>query len=141
MHRSMQDFRRLMEETDLSHSQVSALLQLFHCGSCGISDIGEHLGISNAASSQMIDRLVQQALVLRQEDPDDRRFKRLLLSPRGREIIEANIESKRRWVTSLTTALSAEERATIIQALNLLTGAALRLEETEQAPDPARNSR
>ena len=49
MRRSMHDFKRFMDENGLSPSQVNALMQLHHCGDCGISDIGANLGETSAA--------------------------------------------------------------------------------------------
>lgn len=128
MHQSMRDFRRLMEETGLSHAQISVLFQLGHCESCGISEIGESLGISNAAASQLVERLVQRGLIWREEDAHDRRFKRILLTEQGRAILEKSIRYWQQWVASLTAALNTEEQRMIIQALTLLSTAARQLE-------------
>jgi DNA-binding MarR family transcriptional regulator len=132
MHQSMHDFRRLMEETGLSHSQISALFQLFHCGGCGVSDIGERLGITNAAASQITERLVQQGLILRAEAPHDRRYKRLVLTVAGRAVVEKGLGYRQRWVEDLTTALTPEEQSVIVHALSLLTAAAGKLEAEQR---------
>jgi len=59
MNRSMHDFKRFMEDTGLSFSHINILMRLFHGGNCGVSEIGEQMGITNAAASQTVDRLVQ----------------------------------------------------------------------------------
>jgi len=69
MRRSGRDFRGFMDETGLSFSQLNILMRLYHGGKCGVSEIGERLGISNAAASQSIDRLVNLGLIERSEDP------------------------------------------------------------------------
>src|SRR5512136_1623415 len=81
MHRSMRDFRRFMDETGLSFSQINILMRLLHGGSAGVSEIGDQLGVTNAAASQAVDRLVELELIERTEDPQDRRAKRLALTP------------------------------------------------------------
>jgi predicted transcriptional regulator len=58
MHRSMRDFRKFMEETGLSFSQINILMRLLHGGNTGVSEIGDQLGVTNAAASQAVDRLV-----------------------------------------------------------------------------------
>ena len=75
MHRSGREFRRFMEKSNLSFSQVNVLMRLFHSADCGVSEIGEEMGITNPAASQAVDRLVQMGLIERTEDPDDRRSK------------------------------------------------------------------
>ena len=124
MHRSMRDFKRFMDETDLSFSQMSVLMRLFHGSNCGVSEIGEQLGITNAAASQTVDRMVQLGLIERTEDPDDRRAKRLALTQKGRTVMEKGIEARSQWVEDLTDALTPEQQSLIISALTLLTAAA-----------------
>jgi len=129
MHRSMRDFREFTRQSGLSMSQLNALFQIYHCGGCGVSDIGEHLGVTRAAASQLIDRLVQLDLLQRSEDPLDRRNKSLALTDNGRAKIGESIEARRRWMQDLTAALTPEQQAAISGALIVLTQAARRLEE------------
>ena len=129
MHRSMRDFKRFMDETDLSFSQMSVLMRLFHGSNCGVSEIGEQLGITNAAASQTVDRMVQLGLIERTEDPDDRRAKRLALTQKGRTFMEKGIEARSQWVEGLTDALTPEQQNMIISALTLLTEAAHKTKE------------
>ena len=124
MQRSMRDFRKFMEETGLSFSQINILMRLLHAGNTGVSEIGDQLGVTNAAASQAVDRLVVMGLIERAEDPDDRRAKKLALTPKGRALIEKGIEARSKWVEGLTEALSPEEQGMIISALTLLTAAA-----------------
>lgn len=129
MHRSLRDFKRSMNEWGLSASQVSALMRLYHQGACGVSDIGSHLGVTNAASSQLVERLAQQGLIARSENPADRRAKQIVLTEKGRALIEAGIEARRRWMERLTCNLTPEQQEIIITALRMLTQAARELEE------------
>ena len=124
MHRSMRDFRKFMDRTGLSFSQISILMRLLHGGNAGISEIGAQLGVTNAAASQAVDRMVQMGLIERTEDPDDRRAKRLALTQKGRALIEQGIEVRSQWVEGLTDALTPEQQSMIISALTLLTAAA-----------------
>ena len=80
MHRSMHNFLRFTRESGLSMSQIRALFHLNRKGSSGVSDLGDHLGVTSAASSQLLERLVQQNLILRTEDPNDRRVKQIVLT-------------------------------------------------------------
>jgi DNA-binding MarR family transcriptional regulator len=124
MHRSMRDFKRFMDESGLSASQANALMRLYHEGACGVSDIGSQLGFTNAAASQMTERLVQMGLVERSEQPEDRRVKQLSLTPNGRALVERGITARRAWMEALTAKLTPEQQALVAQALVLLTEAA-----------------
>ena len=124
MRRSGRDFKRFMDETGLSFSQLNVLMRLYHGGNSGVSDIGEQMGVTSAAASQAIDRLVLLGLIERTEDPKDRRAKRLALTPKGRTLIESGIDARSRWVEDLTDALTPEQQSLTISALTLLTEAA-----------------
>ena len=124
MRRSGRDFKRFMDETGLSFSQLNVLMRLYHGGNSGVSEIGEQMGVTSAAASQAIDRLVLQGLIERTEDPEDRRAKRLALTPKGLSLIEKGIEARSRWVEALTDALTPEQQSLTISALTMLTEAA-----------------
>jgi len=132
MRRSMRDFKRFMDESGLSPSQINTLMRLYYGGKCGVTDIGEHLGVTNAAASQMVDRMVQLGLFTRSEDSDDRRVRQISLTQEGRALVEAGVEARRRWMEELTTALNPTEQESIIAALIILTQAARQLEPQEK---------
>jgi DNA-binding MarR family transcriptional regulator len=134
MRRSMRDFVQLSKQSGLSMSQMGTLFRLYHGGFCGVSELADHLGVTNAAASQMIDRMVQQGLLERAEDPNDRRAKNISLTPQSRQLVEASIEARRRWIEQLTTQLTLDQQQSISQALHTLTEAARHLESTEITP-------
>ena len=84
MHRTMRDNKRFMDEAGLSFPQINVLMGLFHERKSGVSRVGKQMGVTNAAASQAIERLVQMGFVERTEDPEDRRAKRLALTPKAR---------------------------------------------------------
>ncbi len=131
MHRSMRGWSHFAKSTGLSMPQFSILMQLHHKGACGVSDISERFDITNAAASQLVDKLVQNAYVERAEDPSDRRAKVLNLTDKGRSFIEQGNQERHRWMDDLVKNLSTEERGKVTEALTILTEAAQRVEETK----------
>jgi len=123
MRRSGHDFKRFMDDTGLSFTQINILMRLLHGEICSISDIGGQLGVTNAAASQTVDQMVQMGLIKRTEGPNDRRAKQLTLAPKGRALIEKGIEARGEWIESVTDTLTPEQQAMIISALTLLTEA------------------
>ncbi len=91
-------FKRFMDETGLSFSQIMVLMRLYHGSKSGVSEIGEQLGITNAAASQSIDRLVNLGLIERTEDPMDRRAKQLVLTRKGQALVEKGIKARCQWI-------------------------------------------
>ncbi|HVN14679.1 MAG TPA: MarR family winged helix-turn-helix transcriptional regulator [Anaerolineales bacterium] len=129
MRRSGRDFKRCMDESGLSFSQIILLMRLYHGGKSGVSGIGEQLGITNAAASQSIDRLVNLGLIERTEDPEDRRAKQLVLTRQGQALITKSVKARSQWVEGLTKALTPEQQNMVIAALTLLAQAAQVTEE------------
>ena len=119
MRRSMHQVIRYSKQCGLSMPQVGALFQI-HKGGGGVSDVGDDLGVSSAAASQMLERLVQQDLVRRSEDPHDRRAKKLVLTEKGRQLMQNALHARQDWMERLVAALSVEEKAQVLTALNIL---------------------
>jgi DNA-binding MarR family transcriptional regulator len=124
MQHSFHEFKQFMDSNGLSPSQVITLFRLYHGGSCGVKAIGSQLGVTIAASSQLLDRLVLQGLIERTEDPADRRAKSITITNKGRALLEQGIDARRKWLEQLTKPLTAEQRSTVISALTLLTACA-----------------
>lgn len=128
MHRSMRGWWRYAKSTGLSMPQFSILMQLHHKGPCGMSGISEGYDITPAATSQLVDKLVQSGLIQRVEDQNDRRAKLLSLTDKGRELILNGIKERYRWVNEMADKLTADERAQISEALDIMTRIATDLE-------------
>lgn len=129
MHRSMRGWTKFAKSTGLTMPQFSILMQLRHKDSCGMSEISERFDISPAAASQLAEKLVQGGYLERDEDPNDRRAKLLRLSESGAKLVNEGIERRYVWLEELVSKLNAEERAKVVEALNILTNAAKELEK------------
>jgi DNA-binding MarR family transcriptional regulator len=125
--RSMHDWMIYVKGTGLSMPQFGVLMRLYHGGSCAVSEIGRHMDITNAAASQLIDGLVAKGLLVRVENPVDRRAKQISISQNGRELIETGMNERFRWVEELVAELDSEEQKLVINALPALLTASLKL--------------
>ena len=128
MHHSMRERVHFAKATGLSMPQFGILMQLHYRGNCAVGDISDRFDITNAAASQLVDKLVQNRLIQREEDPKDRRAKLLNLTDKGKELIQKGIEERYRWVDQLAEKLTAEERAKVNEAITILTEAAKKME-------------
>ena len=108
----------------LTLTQLRILMLLSRADGMSGSELAAAIGVGLAALSGMIDRLVANDLVIRQEDPHDRRVRRISLSKAGAEliggIITAGAEKQRR----LLSRLSAQELTLLLDATTLLVKAA-----------------
>jgi DNA-binding MarR family transcriptional regulator len=120
MQHSMRDFMAYARESGLSMSQLGAMFQIHHRGSCGVTDLGDKLGVTSSAASQLLERLVHQELILRSEDPSDRRVKQVILTDKGRQVLQESIRARQIWLSALAQTLSGSEKEAVIAALNIL---------------------
>jgi DNA-binding MarR family transcriptional regulator len=130
MHRSMRGWSHFAKNSGLSMQQFSLIMQLYHRGACGVSSISESFEITNAAASQMVDKLVQLGYLERIEDPNDRRAKLLSLSEKSRMLVEQSIEERYRWADQLSANLNADDREKIQSALEIMIKAANGLDQS-----------
>ena len=130
MHRSMRNVICYARKSGFSMSHIGALFHIHHEGKCGVTELGNHLDVTSAAASQMLDRLVQKELILRTEDPKDRRGKQIVLTTKGNQVLEDGIRARQRWLDDLTETLSDAEKESITAALHTLIDKARHLEKS-----------
>jgi DNA-binding MarR family transcriptional regulator len=123
MQQSMHQTIRFWKESELSMPQISVMMRLHYHGTCGVSEVGAHVGVTNAAASQMVDKLVQLGLLERAEHPHDRRAKQLTLTRKGHALLQKGMEARRHWLEELGSALTSEQQKAILIALPYLTEA------------------
>ncbi|MDD3949289.1 MAG: MarR family transcriptional regulator, partial [Anaerolineaceae bacterium] len=117
---SITDRFHFLQENDLSHSQMMSLVFLDRNEQVSINTISKHLGITNAAVSQFIDRMEKNGLVVRTPNPQDRRIKLLELTDKGREVVKLARQSHHRWITQLVASLDPEELPLIEKSIKII---------------------
>lgn len=120
MQHSMHDSVHYLKEKELSLSQCSTLFRI-HCSEIHtVTDISEDLGISNAAASQMLDRMVQQGLIARIENPEDRRSKQLSLTDKGTSIVKETLNVRDAWMKELVNTMTPREKEMTTETFTML---------------------
>ncbi len=72
---------------DLTQVQLSCIRFAHQHPECSVGMIADGLGVSDAASAKLIDRLVKKHLLTREEDPHDRRVLKIKLTPDGLKLL------------------------------------------------------
>jgi len=129
MRRTMHKVILYAKEHKLSMSQIGTLFAIHGKGTCGVSGIGDELGITAPATSQLLNRLVEQNLIERSEDPEDRRVKRIVLTDFGRRTLHESIRARQNWIHRLADTLSPDEQEQVSTSLNLLLEKARQLDD------------
>ena len=108
--RSAGDTLATINEAGLTMAQFVTLHILAHEGGLSVGTVASCLRLSPAATSHLLDRLVQSKLVARSEDPDDRRQKRLGITAAGRALIDGVNAERTRELTGVLGRLTPELR-------------------------------
>jgi DNA-binding MarR family transcriptional regulator len=93
---------RALKEHQLTVAELAALHLIDRHGELRISNVASLLDITLPAASRVVAVLVDQDLVIRGEDPTDRRARVLKLSDTGRDLID--VTSRERVKTAVATA-------------------------------------
>jgi DNA-binding MarR family transcriptional regulator len=115
--------KRLLEEVagkHLTFSQFRLLKMVAQTDAQTITDVALFLGISNAAASKAVDKLVRRKLLRRAEGRPDRREISLSLTESSRRLLAAYDEVKDRKLGEVFGHLSPEELQRTSQLLDRL---------------------
>ena len=97
--------------------QLWVLEYLSRQGSSPMNHLARFLKVSRPATTGLVDRLILQGLVKREEDKSDRRVVRVTVTPKGRKIIANIWEQKRRTFVRAFGQISPQDRAQYITTL------------------------
>jgi DNA-binding MarR family transcriptional regulator len=114
------EFLRQADELDLTLTQLKVLVLLYELPEphlLSVKQVAEELGISLPAASRAIDPVVKRRLVVRKEDEQDRRVKRVRLTARGESAVGRLIATRVAAAESLVAGLTAGEREKLADAL------------------------
>jgi len=105
----------------LSFTQARLVFTLAHHDDpVPIGDLADSVGLSAAAAGRNIEHLVRKKLVVRTENPQDRRVKFVAVSDRGRELAQSHLKSKEDAVRRLLDALDTDQCLALVAALQPL---------------------
>ena len=104
----------------LSVPQFRALAFLDHHSGASLSELAEHLGVTRATGSAIIDRLVQRGLVDRTERPEERRHVVLKLTQVGSEYLQQIRETTHAEIAKMFVSLSEVQRLHVVEGLAIL---------------------
>ena len=100
--------------TDVSMREYDVLYTLSKCDSAQrISDLGDHVLLSQPALSRLVDRLVDRGLLSRCADPADARAVRVSLTDQGRDVQRSIGRTHARDVQAAMGALTEDELITL----------------------------
>ena len=100
---------KMVKCSPLPPSHVKVIFHLMNNGSSSISDIASSLCISKPNMTPIIDKLIKEDLVCRQEDFNDRRIIRIQLTQKAYEIANAHEKNLKNILLDKISSLDSED--------------------------------
>ncbi len=109
---------------EVTLTQYRTLVVLASRGPQNLAGLAEAVGVAPATATRMCDRLVHKGLVRRREERGDRRRLRVVLSEKGRVLVDSVTERRRREIERIVSEIPADEQVVLVHALGRLAAAA-----------------
>lgn len=116
----------IARRAELSHSELAAL-ELLMDRQRGPAELARNLGVTSAASSGIVDRLVARGHVVREPDQADRRRTRVLITDSARSEVVGHLMPMFLALQDLDASLTEGERAVVSRFLEGAIAAVRRL--------------
>jgi DNA-binding MarR family transcriptional regulator len=111
---------RIMTAQGASFARAKVLTQIARAGSLRSIDLAVSFGYAPRTVTEAIDGLERNGLVRRDPDPEDRRAKRISLTPAGEKAVESAEASRLHYMETVFGVLSAEECDEIVRVVGKL---------------------
>lgn len=111
-------------DSGLTITQLRSLFLIVNKGSTNFRKLAEALGVTPSNVTGIIDRLEEQALVSRTQNPDDRREMALQATDKGKSLVFSLRETEIKQMTRILSLLSLEELAYLANGLSAFVKAA-----------------
>jgi DNA-binding MarR family transcriptional regulator len=115
-------------DPELTLPQIRVLLRLAE-GPARMGEVAAFLAVGLPSATGIVDRLVARSLVAREDHPDDRRVVLCRLTGPGRAQVQRFWRVERDRLREVAAALSEEELATVVRAMEILVEGARRARE------------
>jgi DNA-binding MarR family transcriptional regulator len=107
-------------DLDVTMPQMKVLMLLRENGALRVGILARHLNVSTPTITGIVDRLVRQELVKREDDPSDRRVVLNVLTPKGEQLMERLRHRSDEELTRVISTLSAQEQTDLARSLKRL---------------------
>lgn len=109
---------------DLTMQQLKVIVLVDAMGGATSKQLARRLGIGPSTMSGIVDRLYEHGLVMRAEDPSDRRVVRITLTPHGMDVLDRLDRGRRANASRLLGRLSEADLELVAGAYAAMADAA-----------------
>lgn len=128
---------RAWRSVDLTMPQLKALICVAKNNGATSGEIARNLGVGLSTVTGVVDRLADQGLVTRREDPADRRITRVLPTAQGTSLVDELVRYRTELIGMILARLDADQLRVVEEAFSYLMQAVAELAQ-EPAPQEVR---
>ncbi|MDN5351726.1 MAG: MarR family transcriptional regulator, organic hydroperoxide resistance regulator [Clostridiales bacterium] len=111
--------REILNDVDITPPQFEALQFLIHEENMTIGELSTKMYLACSTVTDLLDRMERNDLVKRIKDENDRRIVRVSVLPKGHELLNSVIETRRLYVDSILSQLDEKAIEEIDDAFNI----------------------
>ncbi|CAM3945466.1 MarR family winged helix-turn-helix transcriptional regulator [Mesobacillus thioparans] len=112
--------RELLSNYTITPPQFIALQWLFEDGDMTIGELSNKMFLACSTTTDLVDRMEKNQLVVRVKDPNDRRVVRIHLLDEGERIIDEVIKKRQLYLQEVLKDFSGEEILSLKEGLTKL---------------------
>ncbi|MBD8068891.1 MarR family winged helix-turn-helix transcriptional regulator [Bacillus sp. PS06] len=101
--------REILSNYTITPPQFIALQWLLEDGDMTIGELSNKMFLACSTTTDLVDRMEKNTLVMRVKDPNDRRVVRIHLLEEGERIIEEVIKKRQNYLSDVLTDFSRED--------------------------------
>lgn len=112
---------------DLTMAQLKAMMLIVQTGGVRSRELADGLGIAPSAATPLVDRLVDQKLARRDDDPDDRRIIWIRPTPKAQALHDQLLQTNQDVLAEVIDELPNNVRPQVHESIRLLLESAERV--------------
>lgn len=109
-----------LQSSGLTPPQFYILKILSHYGTSRATELAKIMYVKPSAITVMIDRLIDQELVLRYHDKNDRRVVVIELTAKGKDVVEEAMTARNQHIAKYFSQLEVQEREDLLRLFEKL---------------------
>ncbi len=109
--------REILSNFGITPPQLNALVILIEQGEITMGELCEKMYLACSTATDLIDRMERNGLIARERDQNDRRVIRLKVLEPGRQVIDAVMIARKRYLGGILQQVPESERDSLIRYL------------------------
>lgn len=104
-------------------AQCNAIVEIGRAKEISLNELAECLNLDSSTASRTVNNLVSQNLVVREDDPVDRRYLKIRLTEKGMKVYKMVEENMDIFFRKVYESIPADKREQVMESLEILLNA------------------